>query len=70
MDATFPSLFLWHRRQSTDRLAERTDPPPRRVAQPVFIHDAITPWRGETLLSVRLREDLEAAIKKADSRRD
>lgn len=29
--------------------------PPRRVAPPVLIHDAITPWNGETMLLSLLR---------------
>lgn len=40
-------------------LAEtRTAPTQPRGGGPVFIHDAITPVRGETLLGVMLRRDL------------
>jgi hypothetical protein len=37
----------------------RAAPPRRPRPQPIFIHDAITPCAGETLLSVMLRCDLE-----------
>ncbi|WP_121061336.1 hypothetical protein [Chachezhania antarctica] len=30
-----------------------------RAREPVFIHDAIVPWQGETLLLAMLRKDLE-----------
>ena len=33
-----------------------TGPAPRRRA-PIFIHDAIIPWQGETLLLAELRKD-------------
>ena len=29
--------------------------PPRRRHPPVFIHDAVTPWNGETMLLTLLR---------------
>ena len=38
----------------------RTPPPPPSL--PVLIHDVATPYRGETLLSARLRADLERAL--------
>ena len=53
------------------RFAAPTVPPAAeaRTAQtrpkahgPVFIHDAVTPYRGETLLSALLRADLERAM--------
>lgn len=51
--ATFTGFPLWTR--AADRPADvRPAPPPRR-RQPVFIHDAITPWNGETLLLTLLR---------------
>ena len=37
----------------------RSGPAPRKPRQPVFIHDAIMPWRGETLLLAILRADGE-----------
>lgn len=40
--------------------ARRAPPRPRRSG-PVFIHDAITPCRGETLLSLMLRREIEAS---------
>lgn len=70
MQVAFPVLFPWFARRAPERVAERSDPPLPTVSQPVFIHDAITPWRGETLLSVRLRADLQAALDQADSRQD
>lgn len=33
-----------------------TGPEPKRRGGPVFIHDAIVPWQGETLLLSMLRE--------------
>ena len=36
----------------------RTDPPRRKSRAPVFVHDAVMPFRGETLLSHMLRQDL------------
>ena len=41
----------------------RTAPTPTPRPDPIFIHDAITPYRGETLLSAMLRADLEQAMK-------
>lgn len=41
----------------------RTAPSPRKAHGPVFIHDAVTPYRGETMLSAMLRADLERALK-------
>jgi hypothetical protein len=46
--------------------AARTDPPTPRCRAPVFIHDAATPWRGETLLSAMLRADM-ARLSKDDA---
>ena len=42
--------------------AARTDPPLQPGPGPVLIHDAITPWRGETLLSSRLKADIDRAL--------
>ena len=50
------------------RPAQATSAPqaPRR-AGPVFIHDAVTPYRGETLLSAMLRADIERHADEASS---
>ncbi|KIC38682.1 hypothetical protein RA27_19890 [Ruegeria sp. ANG-R] len=33
-----------------------TGPPPKPMRAPVFIHDAVIPWRDETLLLKLLRD--------------
>jgi len=38
------------------------DPPPEPTASPVFIHDAVSPWRGETMLCAMMRRDLDADV--------
>ena len=40
----------------------RTAPSRPKPAGPVFIHDAVTSYRGETMLSAILRADLERAL--------
>lgn len=47
----------------------RNDPPKPRRAPPVFIHDAITPCQGETLLSLMLKRDIAAACDALDTDR-
>ena len=36
---------------------EKTGPEPAPYRPPVLIHDAVLPWRGETLLLTLLREN-------------
>ena len=36
-----------------------TGPKPARRSGPVFIHDAVTPWLGETVLLALLRQQAE-----------
>ena len=43
----------WAFTQNTDTA---TGPPPKPVRAPVFIHDAVTPWGGETMLLKLWRE--------------
>ncbi len=40
----------------------RTAPSRAKTGGPVFIHDAVTPYRGETVLSAMLRADLQRAL--------
>lgn len=51
-------LPLWHRVLS-DPSQDATRPGHRRRPAPVFIHDAVTPWRDETVLLKMLREQVE-----------
>ncbi len=44
---------LWAFSKDTDTT---TNPPPKPMRAPVFIHDAIIPWRDETLLLKLLRD--------------
>ncbi len=41
-------------------------PAPTRTSGPIFIHDAVIPCQGETLLSLMLKRDLNAALKETD----
>ncbi|MEX0317973.1 MAG: hypothetical protein AB3N21_08465 [Ruegeria sp.] len=43
----------WGLRQDADTT---TGPEPKPLRAPVFIHDAVIPWRGETLLLALWRE--------------
>lgn len=43
---------LWDFSQDTDT----TTGPPKPMRAPVFIHDAVIPWRDETLLLKLLRD--------------
>jgi hypothetical protein len=45
----------WHR-LLYDPSQDATRPGPRRRNAPVFIHDAVTPWRDETVLLKMLRD--------------
>jgi hypothetical protein len=47
------SPWFWGLAQDTDT---ETGPPPTPMRAPVFIHDAIIPWRDETLLLKLLRD--------------
>ena len=49
----FPAFLPATRPVSTPASAKK------RVRQPVFIHDAIVPWQGETLLLAMLSNDME-----------
>lgn len=64
--AVLPFWQSFRARSATNETA-RTDPPRSPPRQPVFIYDAVTPWRGETLLSHALRADLEAAMRDTDA---
>lgn len=66
MDAVLP-FFRWPFGSvslKTDRVM--TAPDPIRVTGPVFIHDAVTPCGGETLLSLRLRRDFAKLLDDED----
>ncbi|MFC3612463.1 hypothetical protein ACFORG_01710 [Lutimaribacter marinistellae] len=49
---------FWVLSKPAERTATRTGPPPRKSA-PVFIHDAIMPWQGTTLLYAQMRREAE-----------
>ena len=57
--ATFP---FWARfaLDAPAQSSARTAPAPKRKGGPVFIHDAVTPCQGETVLSLMLKRDLAA----------
>ncbi|SDX30014.1 hypothetical protein SAMN05444358_104205 [Ruegeria halocynthiae] len=52
MDRAITPL-LWAFSQDGDAT---TGPPPKPMHAPVFIHDAVIPWRDETLLLKLLRD--------------
>ena len=56
----------WFFSAPEQRSDERTDPPAPAPDLPVFIYDAVTPFKGETLLLARLRADFEQALEEAD----
>lgn len=53
-DTTHSNAWAWQR-QRDDSVAT-TGPDNRKRRAPVFIHDAVTPWGGETLLLSLLRQ--------------
>lgn len=48
----------------------RTGPARRPRRAPVFIHDAVTPWRGETMLLSMLRAQAQEQAEDQDEDRD
>ena len=54
------ALFLPFRRVARRLPRAGPVPEPRRARAPVFITDAVTPWRGETLLLSLLRDQARA----------
>ncbi|MEX0306333.1 MAG: hypothetical protein AB3N12_03000 [Ruegeria sp.] len=54
MDRAITPPF-WTLSQESDTA---TGPPPKPMRAPVFIHDAVIPWRDETLLLKLLRDQV------------
>ncbi|MEX0284262.1 MAG: hypothetical protein AB3N23_06595 [Paracoccaceae bacterium] len=50
----FPLFSGWAKPAPAQDTRVETAPPPRRYP-PVFIHDAVMPWQGETMLLSLLR---------------
>jgi len=46
----------------SEKTSARSGKPKQRRAAPVFIHDAVLPWRDETLLLTLLRDEALARL--------
>ena len=62
MDTAIHPPFWSFGRTDSSEAPVATGPEPRPRRSPVFIHDAVTPWGGETLLLSLLRAQALAEI--------
>ncbi len=58
MESVLKAPF-WALPKKTVNAVDTTTKPPARRRAPVFIHDAVIPWQGDTLLLAELRRDAD-----------